>query len=288
MSHLLNHLIKIIKDINIKLNFTLIEIGALKVNESTEPFYDLIKYFPGSKIIGFEIDEDVCKKMNLNAPEGVVYYPHALGKENEVRDFYITNHPMCSSLYKPNEKLISLYNNFEVAYLKKKSTIKTTRLDDLIKIYDIDDIDFIKIDVQGAELDIFKGAKESLDKVLKIVSEVEFIPHYEKQPLFGEICSFLDDHGFMFNKFLGLAGRSLKPIILNNDYNFPSQHIWSDATFIKKPNNIILLKEDRILKLALLSAIYDSPDLVYFCLSQFDKKNSSNLASKFMNLSKNE
>ena len=32
---------------------------------------------------------------------------------------------MCSSLYEPNEKLLRLYNNFSVAYLKNITEIKT-------------------------------------------------------------------------------------------------------------------------------------------------------------------
>ena len=39
-------------------------------------------------------------------------------------------------------------------------------------------IDFIKIDVQGGELDVFKGGSKTLKNVLKIVCEVEFIQHY--------------------------------------------------------------------------------------------------------------
>lgn len=32
---------------------------------------------------------------------------------------------MCSSLYEPSEPLISLYNNFETAYLKGKAEVDT-------------------------------------------------------------------------------------------------------------------------------------------------------------------
>ena len=63
-------------------------------------------------------------------------------------------------------------------------------------------VDFIKIDIQGAELDVFKGGVDTLKDVVAIVSEVEFIPHYIDQPLFGDVCSFLTEKGFMFHKFL--------------------------------------------------------------------------------------
>ena len=229
MSETLRKLVDTIDQNKSNLKFTLLEIGAAIVGDNKEPFYKLLEYFPFSKIIGFEIEKDVCEKMNANAAKGVEYYPYALGKANEKRNLYITQHPMCSSLYKPNESLISLYNNFEAAYLKNQTEVETISLDYFVDQNKIDAIDFIKIDVQGAELDIIKGGKKSLENVLQIVCEVEFIPHYENQPLFGDVCNYLEKHDLMFNKFLGLSGRALKPIMLNNDPNLASQHIWTDA-----------------------------------------------------------
>ena len=59
---------------------------------------------------------------------------------------------MCSDLYEPDSELMSLYNNLEVAYLKSKSSIKTTSLDQFLNENGIHSVDFIKADVQGAEL----------------------------------------------------------------------------------------------------------------------------------------
>ena len=100
-------LFNIIRKNKIDCKFTIIEIGALELSKK-EPFYELLEHFPKSKIIGFEIEEKVCDEMNLKAPKGVEYYPHALGEKNERKKLYNTEHPMCTSLYKPNEKLIRL------------------------------------------------------------------------------------------------------------------------------------------------------------------------------------
>ena len=282
MNKILQLTVDLIKDINIDICFTLLEVGAVKISEEEEPFYELLDYFPSSKIVGFEIDKEVCDKMNLSARDGVKYYPHALGEFNESKKLYITNHPMCSSLYKPNEDLISLYHNFEAAYLKSKTTIKTITLDNFLEANNIGSLDFIKIDVQGAELDIFRGGKKALKDVLKIVCEVEFIHHYENQPLFGDVCKFLNGYDLMFNKFLGMAGRSLRPIVFNSDKNFASQHIWSDAIFIKHIQKISQLSDKKLLKLSLLAAVYESLDLTHYCLSRFDERNSSSLATKWL------
>ena len=282
MNKVLEILVEYIKFTNIKINFTIIEVGALQIHNKKEPFYELLDYFPSSKIIGFELEKEVCEKMNFVSSKGVKYYPYALGKANEKRKLYITQHPMCCSLYKPNEKLIKLYNNFEVAYLKEETEIDTISLDYFIENHDVDNIDFIKIDVQGAELDIFKGGSKALKNVLKIVCEVEFIQHYENQPLFGDVCNYLSQHDLMFNKFLGLAGRALKPLVVNNNPNQPSQHIWSDAVFIRHIQKIHNLSDAQLIKLSLLACVYFSLDLTFYCLSEYDKRNSTSLAKDWM------
>tara|TARA_B100000424_G_C22867358_1_gene461977 strand:- start:180 stop:1049 length:870 start_codon:yes stop_codon:yes gene_type:complete len=282
MNEALSILVELLKQSNISLNFKIIEVGALKIQDQDEPFYELLDYFPSTKIIGFEIEKEICEKMNSQAKEGVKYYSHALGKDNEQRKFYITQNPMCSSLYKPNEELIKLYNNFEVAYLKKETEIETISLDYFVEKHEVGDIDFIKIDVQGAELDVFKGGSKTLKNVLKIVCEVEFIQHYENQPLFGEVSDYLSQYNLMFNKFLGLSGRALKPIMLNNNPNLPSQHIWSDAVFVRHIQKIHSLNDEKLLKLGLLACVYYSLDLTFYCLSEYDKRHSTSFAKNWM------
>ena len=283
MNNNLTKLVEVVRKSKINIKFTLLEIGALQVENSKEPFYELLDHFQSSRIIGFEIEKEVCNKMNAKTDSTVKYYPHALGQKNEKKKLYITQHPMCSSLYKPNEDLIKLYNNFEVAYLKSETEIETISLDHFIQKYMIEEIDFIKIDVQGAELDIFKGANKALKNVLKIVCEVEFIPHYENQPLFGDVCNFLAKYDFMFNKFLGLAGRALKPVLFNNNANIASQHIWSDAVFIHHIQKIQNLSDEKLIKLGLLACVYGSLDLTFFCLSHYDKRHRSSFAKDWMN-----
>ena len=282
MNNALNLLVEFIKQAGTNISFTIIEIGALKLNKEKESFYELLDYFPSSKIIGFEIEKEVCEKMNSESLKGIKYYPYALGKANEKRKLYITQHPMCCSLYKPNEEFNKLYNNLEVTNLKDDIEIDTITLDYFIDKHDIGNIDFIKIDVQGAELDIFKGASNALKNVLNIVCEVEFIDVYENQPLFGDICNYLSQYNLMFNKFLGLAGRAIKPVKLDNNSNKPSQHMWSDAVFVHHILKIHDLNNIQLIKLSLLACVYYSLDLTFYCLSIYDKRNSTSFAMDWM------
>ena len=91
----------------------------------------------------------------------------------------------------------------EISFLKEESEIETIDLDTFVSENKIGNVDFLKIDVQGAELDIFKGASKTLKNSLFIISEVEFLKIYENQPLFGDVSNFLSDNDFMFHKFFG-------------------------------------------------------------------------------------
>ena len=276
----------LVKNFDKSLKFEIIEVGAHPYRGKEELFYKLLDFFPNSKINAFEIDKTECQKLNTLSKNGVQFFPYALGYKEEIRKFYETNHPMCSSLYEPNIELLKLYHNLEVAYLKNILEIKTMSIDKFMEIEKIKSVDFIKIDIQGAELDVFKGANKCLENILLIVSEVEFIQIYKNQPLFGDVCSFLNRRDIMFHKFLGLAGRSLKPIIINNDKNLAIQHIWSDAVFIKNIFKIPELNNSQLLKLAVFSYLYGSPDLTVFCLLNYDKKNKTDMVEQLNKIHK--
>lgn len=264
--------------------FNMMEIGARPIGDEKEVSHLLVEHFPGSKIIAFEVDEELCDRLNKETAENITFYPVAVGKTEETRDFYETNHPMCSSLYKPEQNIIDHYNGLEVLQLKSTVKIDTVSLDYFIKENEIGLVDFIKIDIQGAELDVFQGGGKALQDVLAIVTEVEFIPVYESQPLFADVSNYLLKHKFLLHKFLSISGRTLKPIVMNDDENFATQHMWSDAMFIKYLLAPDLLSSEQLLKLAILAYIYQSPDVAVMCFTEYDKREATNISGKFMEL----
>ena len=264
------------------LSFTMLEIGAVPLEGAVEPFHQITDIFPESRVIAFEVGDDLCAKLNKEAKDGHKFYPVALGRTEESRPFFQTADPMCSSLYRPNEALLARYYNMESAILEKETLIDTVSLDYFMVQHGIKDIDFIKIDIQGAELDVFQGGTRALLNTGIIVSEVEFIPHYINQPLFGDVSAFLMQQGFMFHKFLGMAGRALRPVMMNNDRNSASQHIWTDAMFIKDIFRLAELPVDKLMKMGVLSYLYGSPDVAYSCFHAADQKGQTDVGLKFL------
>jgi len=264
------------------LTFTMLEIGGVPLGGEAEPFHDLLEIFPGSRVIAFELDRELCERLNAEARPGLEFFPVALGRTEETRTLYETVAPMCYSLYEPNERLIRLYQNFEVAYLKGTSEVQTVSLDTFTAQHGIASVDFVKIDIQGAELDVFQGGQNTLKDIALMVCEVEFVEHYVGQPLFGDVCAFLKQQDIMYHKLLGAAGRALRPIVINSNLNSASQHFWSDAVFIRDVLTLAELEPQKLLKIGVLAYLYGSPDLTYYCFQHYDQIKGSDLRTRVL------
>ncbi len=262
------------------LALTMLEVGALPIDTKSEPFHALLGQWPKSRIVAFEPDAGLCAELNRKAPRGIQFYPTAVGKDRGSREFYETAHPMCGSLYPPDERWADVFHNLDVLRLKQTSSIDTVPLDDFLAEQAIGPVDFIKMDIQGAELEALHGAANALQRVLFIVCEVEFVPLYAGQPLFGEVDAFLRHHGFVFHKFIGGAGRTVKPVVFNNDANHLNQQMWADAIFIRDLFQLEALSSEQLQKMALFLSLYGSPDVAHFLLKEHDRRTGTTLGKQ--------
>ena len=71
----------------------------------------------------------------------------------------------------------------------------------LDSISEIAQLDYLKIDVQGGELVIFRNGKARLGAAVAIQTEVSFMPLYQGQPVFGDIDLALRALGFVPHMF---------------------------------------------------------------------------------------
>ena len=62
--------------------------------------------------------------------------------------------------------------------------------------HNIKNIDFIWMDVQGAEMDILKGAKETLKTCQNLILELQHVEYNTGAPMNEEVISYLDGIGF--------------------------------------------------------------------------------------------
>ena len=232
------------------------------------------------EVIGFEPNADNCARRNAQARQGHRYLPFALGDGGR-RRFYECENPLTSSLYRPNAALLAKFSRLNLQVVAE-TEIQTHRLDD---IPDIPDIDYLKLDVQGAELDIIRGAPRLLSGATVVHTEVEFVPMYTDQPLFGDVDVAMRKLGFWLHKLDGIQGRVMQPLVPNNDPFAPlSQILWADgAVYVRSFMTFDRMLPEKLLKLAIiLHEVYASVDMAALALSSYDALSNTNLRQAYL------
>jgi FkbM family methyltransferase len=167
--------------------------------------------------LGFDpFGESKTEYVNKNFPENVIYKNAVFDKEED-RDFYICNKLQCSSLFLPNEKVVKEYtkkdkNNSRKYHrmdVKKVVSVKCIRLDSVISELD-KNFDFIKVDTQGAEIEVLKSLGKYLtSQIVGAKLELSFQSLYKGISLYGKVDKFMKNNGFIQvknlekNKFWG-------------------------------------------------------------------------------------
>jgi len=258
----------------------IVDIGAMFLGPEHIPYRTLIR--PGkTTVIGFEPLETECDKLNAAAWPGQKFLPYCIG-DGTSRNFYVTNTGFTSSLYEPNADLLRAFNNLaELTRVQGVEPVQTARLDD---VKEIEDVHFLKIDVQGAELDVLRNAERLLKSTMLLHCEVEFLEMYKGQALFGEVDQFLRSQGFMLHFLNGFGGRAFGPLTAANNPNVPvRQAMWSDAIFVPDFRRLHHYAPDRLIALAvMLHELYISVDLVSVILNHYDRKTGSDLWSQYI------
>jgi 2-O-methyltransferase len=194
----LRHLINIIDFDSIK---NICDIGCCDLSQS----FEMLQVLPNAKIFAFEpcprnYQQSLYNLKNSEYQNNINLYEIALGDKIDKIKFYPMDdtNPGASSKYKLMDKSIldSVWSGRWSHYQNKEVEVHQDTLDNWRSINNIEDIDLIWIDVQGAELDVFKGAVETLKNVKVILTEAGLQPYYEGQSLKPEIDQFLNEQGF--------------------------------------------------------------------------------------------
>jgi len=247
----------------------IIDVGAMSIGEQHVPYREFLRANL-SRVIGFEPVQAECDKLNALQHPNHTYLPYFIGDGSE-RTFHLTNTVMTSSLYEPNTPLLKRFVMLhEQTYTKETSRVQTRRLDD---IKEIESIDFLKIDVQGGELDVLKGARRHLKNVTVIESVVEFLPMYKDQPLFAEVDQELRSQGFVFHTFQGTSGRCFAPLAVGEDnFGMLRQIIWANGVWVKDFMQFNELSPRQLFTIAtIMHMVYESYDLAALALQHLDK-----------------
>jgi FkbM family methyltransferase len=236
---------------------TLVDIGARGgLDARWRRFTDYLR------VVGFEADPAECARL-ATKPDGVAYLPYAIGeRDGEVAPFYVTRNPQCSSFLRPNRAFTHSFAYGPALDVMSETSMTLTSLATVCAREALIP-DAVKLDVQGLELAVLRGAGRLLDGVLLIESEVEFNPQYENQPLFGEVDAYVRSHGFYLVGLRRAIWRRRHPD-LGGTSSSGGTLMHGDAVWAREPAH--LTTERDLLALCVLLAAYDQADTIAWIL----------------------
>jgi hypothetical protein len=118
-------------------------------------------------------------------------YPIGLWSHKCSQTLHLASYPPASSLFLPNQEWTGSFSvNIESVGTRR---IDLCTMDSLLRNQIID---FIKIDAEGAELEILKGGQTTLNSCLGFQLEVLFCPIRHNAPTFADLDSFVRNYDF--------------------------------------------------------------------------------------------
>lgn len=182
---------------------TVIDVGA---NRGQFAAFAL-RRFPGALVHSFEplaAPRSTLSRLAARAGRRVRVHAAALGAAEEERPMHVLSEDDSSSLLAPTA--VQLARGMREVGL---APVAVRRLDMVLRPSDLRPRCLLKIDVQGSELDVLRGAAGLLGSIDEVLVECSYVAFYDRQPLAAEIVAYLRDHGF--------AARSELPSIHDED-----------------------------------------------------------------------
>jgi len=172
---------------------TLLDVGA-GTGQFTIAWLSL---FPRSRVYAFEPLADCFRVLErkLGARNGSTAFNVALGNRSGESEFWRSSFKEASS---PLQMTNRHAKAFPWSARTEELRVRMVRLDDLGDELAFEEPVLMKVDVQGYELEVLKGAARTLGKVMGIIVETSFVELYEGQPLFEDLYRWLRERGYRY------------------------------------------------------------------------------------------
>lgn len=226
------------------------------------------------KIIGFEPDPVEAARLSSAYPERK-YYPNALWRRGGSKTFYLCEWESTSSMYPPNQAVNTQYapKHWQGRVPKQALQVDCVALDSILKLEDTPD--FIKIDTQGAELEILKGAKKLLERSSPLVlAETWCAEIYEGMPLTHDVMAFMYDLGYqVFDLSVAAAWQHQNSRLA--DVHCKAKTIGFDLLFVKRLDKVNFQSVNELLKFAGLCELFGFRDYAIAALETSELRSNT-------------
>ena len=172
---------------------------------------------------------------------------------------HVSNDRNGASLLSPIPAVGERFNKTQFFDLERSFDVETRTLNAAMEIAEIDTIDYLKIDIEGAELGVFESSRATLKDTLVIKTEACYLPVRKGQGLAHEIDACLSANGFELMDLVRPAhwrreGHVLHPRISDAMPPYArGQLIHGDFVYFRDPATLDD-RPERLIRLGLLAA----------------------------------
>lgn len=222
-------------------------------------------------VVGFEPNPQAFAGLASEGSDHTTYLPFAVGDGTDT-EFKIYKDDSMGSVYDPylpGTGLIPFRNWHQIV---DRVPMKTVALDQSPQILPFD---LLKIDIQGGEIDVFRGGAERLRDAVAVIVELRYFRLYDGEPMMGGVDLDLRGRGFELHKFRFNKSRAL----LNSQSHrlkrrrTLDQLIDGDAIYVRDITKMAQMSDDQLSRLAILSsAVFDSHTLCLVCLDELVRR----------------
>lgn len=165
----------------------------------------MLAAFPRATVYAFEPIPETFETLARRAQSSPRLRPvhAALGDANGHAEMHVNRHSMTTSMLPASERGVAYYG--EWLDCVRKERVDVVRLDDWARRNGVDAVHAMKIDVQGFEAQMLRGAERLLrESVVAVYSEAQLIPEYEGASTYSDIDSILRDYGFGLHQIVDI------------------------------------------------------------------------------------
>lgn len=246
-----------------------VDVGANPIDG--EPPYAPMLAAGLCRVTGFEPQKAALLELQKKKGPHERYLPYAVGGGGAAT-LNICRASGMTSLFEPDEATLGLFDVLKpLGEVVERVPLQTRKLDD---IAEIERLDFLKIDIQGGELAVFRGGKSKLSEAVAIQTEVSFVTLYKHQPTLGDIDLELRSQGFIPHCFDAVKLWPISPCIIDSDpRKAVNQLLEADIVYVRDFSRPQSMSSEQLKHLALIAHhCYRSFDLALRCLLLLEQR----------------
>jgi FkbM family methyltransferase len=152
---------------------------------------------PSLLVYAFEPNWKLAAKM-MGKLANFVVLPMAVSDQDGLAEFFVNSMDAASSLLPMDDAGLKGWAGGESLRVESAIVVHTIRLDTFIESMDIKDVDYLKIDTQGADLKVVQSLGSRISDIRRITLEADLksIRLYKGSASKDEIVKYLEGSGF--------------------------------------------------------------------------------------------